>query len=98
MLVQPTEDRGCEGLTITGPHPHFTYSAPIPEGSGGNLGSQSSSDKSLSGSEGGLTLQSVREDAHDEGWPLKNTENGKLKKKEKGETEEEGQLDALLLL
>ncbi|GJU76540.1 hypothetical protein Tco_1273610 [Tanacetum coccineum] len=32
---------------------------PIPEGSGRNLGNQSSSDKSLSGSEGGLTLQSV---------------------------------------
>ncbi|GKA88735.1 hypothetical protein Tco_0810499, partial [Tanacetum coccineum] len=32
---------------------------PILEGSGGNLKSQSSSDKSLSGSEGGLTLQSV---------------------------------------
>ncbi|GKF46551.1 hypothetical protein Tco_0136353 [Tanacetum coccineum] len=31
----------------------------IPEGSGGNHGCQSSSDRSLSGNEDGLTLQSV---------------------------------------
>ncbi|GJU95916.1 hypothetical protein Tco_1320672 [Tanacetum coccineum] len=42
-----------------GPSPTIPIPDPIPEGSGGNLGSQSSSDKSLSGSEGGLTLQSV---------------------------------------
>ncbi|GJU58542.1 hypothetical protein Tco_1236308, partial [Tanacetum coccineum] len=42
-----------------GPSPTIPIPDPIPEGSGGNLGSQSSSDKSLSRSEGGLTLQSV---------------------------------------
>ncbi|GJV78748.1 hypothetical protein Tco_1514618 [Tanacetum coccineum] len=42
-----------------GPSPTIPIPDPIPDGSGGNLGSQSSSDKSLSGSEGGLTLQSV---------------------------------------
>ncbi|GJZ43530.1 putative ribonuclease H-like domain-containing protein, partial [Tanacetum coccineum] len=42
-----------------GPSPTIPIPDPILEGSGGNLGSQSSSDKSLSGSEGGLTLQSV---------------------------------------
>ncbi|GJZ33622.1 reverse transcriptase domain-containing protein [Tanacetum coccineum] len=41
------------------PSPTIPIPEPIPEGSGGNIGSQSSSDKSLSGSEGGLTLQSV---------------------------------------
>ncbi|GJT67535.1 putative ribonuclease H-like domain-containing protein [Tanacetum coccineum] len=39
------------------PTSHITDS--IPEGSGGNHGGQSSSDKSLSGNEGGMTLQSV---------------------------------------
>ncbi|GJS02970.1 putative reverse transcriptase domain-containing protein [Tanacetum coccineum] len=42
-----------------GPSPTIPILDPILEGSGGNLGSHSSSDKSLSGSEGGLTLQSV---------------------------------------
>ncbi|GKA89502.1 hypothetical protein Tco_0811314 [Tanacetum coccineum] len=42
-----------------GPSPTIPIPGPIPEGSGGNLGSQPSSDKSLSGSEGDLTLQSV---------------------------------------
>ncbi|GJR10946.1 hypothetical protein Tco_0793598 [Tanacetum coccineum] len=45
------------------PSPRLSPTIPIPdpilEGSGGNLGSQSSSDKSLSGSEGVLTLQSI---------------------------------------
>ncbi|GKG29740.1 hypothetical protein Tco_0419638, partial [Tanacetum coccineum] len=41
------------------PSPTIPIPDPIPEGSGGNLRSQSSSDKSLSGSEGGLALQSV---------------------------------------
>ncbi|GJX72632.1 hypothetical protein Tco_0309803 [Tanacetum coccineum] len=41
------------------PTSHITDS--IPEGSGGNHGGQSSSDKSLSGNEGGMTLQSVKE-------------------------------------
>ncbi|GJR23499.1 ribonuclease H-like domain-containing protein [Tanacetum coccineum] len=39
------------------PTSHITDS--IPEGSGGNHGGQSSSDRSLSGNEGGMTLQSV---------------------------------------
>ncbi|GKE38478.1 hypothetical protein Tco_1461883 [Tanacetum coccineum] len=49
--------------TQTGPSPrpspttHILDS--IPEGSGGNHGGQSSSDRSLSGNEGGMTLQSV---------------------------------------
>ncbi|GJT20717.1 hypothetical protein Tco_0890654 [Tanacetum coccineum] len=42
-----------------GPSPTIPIPDPIPKGSGGKLGSQSSSDKSLSGSEGGLTLQSI---------------------------------------
>ncbi|GKF82733.1 hypothetical protein Tco_0244389, partial [Tanacetum coccineum] len=42
-----------------GPSPTIPIPDPIPEGSSGNLRSQSSSDKSLSGSEGVLTLQSV---------------------------------------
>ncbi|GJY50167.1 hypothetical protein Tco_0440123 [Tanacetum coccineum] len=42
-----------------GPSPTIPILDPILEGSGGNLGSQSSSDKSLLGSKGGLTLQSV---------------------------------------
>ncbi|GJZ83875.1 hypothetical protein Tco_0649048 [Tanacetum coccineum] len=42
-----------------GPSPTIPILDPIPVCSGGNLGSQSSSDKSLSGSEGDLTLQSV---------------------------------------
>ncbi|GJR30015.1 hypothetical protein Tco_1106247 [Tanacetum coccineum] len=42
-----------------GPLPTIPIPDPIPEGSGRKLGSQSSNDKSLSGSEGGLTLQSV---------------------------------------
>ncbi|GKD11659.1 hypothetical protein Tco_1196066 [Tanacetum coccineum] len=42
-----------------GPSPTIPIPDPILEGSGGNLGSQSSSDKSLSGSEGGLTLPSI---------------------------------------
>ncbi|GJQ90280.1 putative ribonuclease H-like domain-containing protein [Tanacetum coccineum] len=41
------------------PSPIIPIPKPIPEGFGGNLGGQSSSDKSLSGSKGGLTLQSV---------------------------------------
>ncbi|GJY69903.1 hypothetical protein Tco_0472885 [Tanacetum coccineum] len=44
-------------LTRPSPTSHITDS--IPEGSGGNHGGQSSSDRSLSGNEGGMTLQSV---------------------------------------
>ncbi|GKA49018.1 hypothetical protein Tco_0741976 [Tanacetum coccineum] len=53
MLVQLTEDEGATSERPSEPQP--TPSPPHPR-SGGNLGSQSSSDKSLSGSEGGLTL------------------------------------------
>ncbi|GJR52394.1 hypothetical protein Tco_1402915 [Tanacetum coccineum] len=50
-----------ETHTDLSPRPSPTTHIPdsIPEGSGGNHGGQSSSDKSLSGNEGGLTLQSV---------------------------------------
>ncbi|GJZ88195.1 putative ribonuclease H-like domain-containing protein, partial [Tanacetum coccineum] len=41
------------------PLPTIPILASIPEGSGGNHGGQSSSDRSLSGNEDGLTLQSV---------------------------------------
>ncbi|GJU88453.1 hypothetical protein Tco_1300876, partial [Tanacetum coccineum] len=52
MLVQSTEDEG------EGPSPTSHITDSIPEGSGGNHGGQSSSDRSLSGNEGGMTLQS----------------------------------------
>ncbi|GKE17225.1 hypothetical protein Tco_1424802 [Tanacetum coccineum] len=57
MLVQPTEDEGeaSERPSESQPIP----SPPYPKGSGGNHGGQSSSDRSLSGNEDGLTLQSV---------------------------------------
>ncbi|GKD91084.1 hypothetical protein Tco_1366591 [Tanacetum coccineum] len=59
-LPHPSTDQH-ETQTNTSPRPlptsHITDS--IPEGSGGNHGGQSSSDKSLSGNEGGMTLQSV---------------------------------------
>ncbi|GKD23806.1 hypothetical protein Tco_1225509, partial [Tanacetum coccineum] len=50
-----------ETLTNPSPRPSPTTHIPgsIPEGSGGNHGGQSSSDRSLSGNEGGMTLQSV---------------------------------------
>ncbi|GKF16841.1 hypothetical protein Tco_0061759 [Tanacetum coccineum] len=41
------------------PSPTTTIPDSIPETSGGNLGGHSSSDKSLSGNEGDMTLQSV---------------------------------------
>ncbi|GJZ88557.1 hypothetical protein Tco_0660339, partial [Tanacetum coccineum] len=49
-----------QGITLL-PRPSPTTHIPdsIPEGSGGNHGGQSSSDRSLSGNEGGMTLQSV---------------------------------------
>ncbi|GJZ41626.1 hypothetical protein Tco_0588512 [Tanacetum coccineum] len=53
MLVQPIKDEG------EGPSPTTHITDFIPEGSGGNHGGQSSSDRSLSGNEGGMTLQSV---------------------------------------
>ncbi|GJY69768.1 hypothetical protein Tco_0472750 [Tanacetum coccineum] len=49
----------CVSNRSPGHSPTIPIPDPIPEGSGGNLGSQSSSDKSLSRSEGGLTLKSV---------------------------------------
>ncbi|GJW69713.1 putative ribonuclease H-like domain-containing protein [Tanacetum coccineum] len=57
MLAQPTEDEGAvlERPSETQPTPSPTH----PKGSGGNHGGQSSSDRSLSGNEDGLTLQSV---------------------------------------
>ncbi|GJU30848.1 putative ribonuclease H-like domain-containing protein, partial [Tanacetum coccineum] len=50
-----------ETQTDPSPSPSPTIHIPdsIPEGSGGNHGCQSSSDRSLSGNEGGMTLQSV---------------------------------------
>ncbi|GJW14152.1 hypothetical protein Tco_0018285 [Tanacetum coccineum] len=57
MLVQLTED---EGATLERPsEPQPTPSPPHPKSSGGNHGGHSSSDKSLSGNEGDMTLQSV---------------------------------------
>ncbi|GJW63774.1 putative ribonuclease H-like domain-containing protein [Tanacetum coccineum] len=57
MLAQPTEDEGAvsERPSETQPIP----SPPHLKGFGGNHGGQSSSDRSLSGNEDGLTLQSV---------------------------------------
>ncbi|GJY40902.1 hypothetical protein Tco_0428172 [Tanacetum coccineum] len=57
MLVQPTEDEGEASERQSEPQP--TPSPPHPKGSGGNHRGQSSSDRSLSGNEDGLTLQSV---------------------------------------
>ncbi|GKC44912.1 hypothetical protein Tco_1062634, partial [Tanacetum coccineum] len=57
MLVQPTED---EGEALERPSEYQPIpSPPHLKGSGGNHGGQSSSDRSLSGNEGGMTLQSV---------------------------------------
>ncbi|GJT10085.1 hypothetical protein Tco_0857127 [Tanacetum coccineum] len=62
MLVQPTEDEDQHEIQAD-PSPRPSLTIPIldsiPEGSGGNHGGQSSSDRSLSGNEDGLTLQSV---------------------------------------
>ncbi|GKB72336.1 hypothetical protein Tco_0933748 [Tanacetum coccineum] len=57
MLVQPTEDEAevSERPSESQPIPSHTH----PKGSGENHGGQSSSDRSLSGNEDGLTLQSV---------------------------------------
>ncbi|GJZ58688.1 putative ribonuclease H-like domain-containing protein [Tanacetum coccineum] len=73
MLVQPTQDEGApserpffevpiEQQTDLSPRPSPTTIIPdsIPETSGGNLGGHSSSDKSLSGNEGDMTLQSIK--------------------------------------
>ncbi|GJV06915.1 hypothetical protein Tco_1344571 [Tanacetum coccineum] len=58
MLAQPTEDEGAPDPFL---RPSSSNPIPdsIPEGSGGNHGGQSSSDRSLSGNKDGLTLQSV---------------------------------------
>ncbi|GKD81483.1 hypothetical protein Tco_1348322, partial [Tanacetum coccineum] len=54
---------GYEGDLTSDPSPRPSPTTPIPdsipEDSGGNQGGQSSSDKSLSGNEGGMTLQSM---------------------------------------
>ncbi|GKE68472.1 hypothetical protein Tco_1526544, partial [Tanacetum coccineum] len=57
MLVQPTEDEGdtLERQSKPQPLPSPRYL----KGSGGNHGGQSSSNRSLSGNEGGMTLQSM---------------------------------------
>ncbi|GKA67429.1 putative ribonuclease H-like domain-containing protein, partial [Tanacetum coccineum] len=57
ILVQPTEDEGEQSERPSEPQP--TPSSPHPKDSGGNQGGQSSSDRSLSGNEGDMTLQSV---------------------------------------
>ncbi|GJY46792.1 hypothetical protein Tco_0435855 [Tanacetum coccineum] len=57
MLVQSTEDEDATSERPSNPQP--TPSPPHPKVSGGNQGGQSSSDRSLSGTEGGMTLQSV---------------------------------------
>ncbi|GJY71796.1 hypothetical protein Tco_0475499 [Tanacetum coccineum] len=56
-----TSEVPIEQLTDKSPRPSPTTSIPdsIPEASGENLGGHSSSDKSLSGTEGDMTLQSV---------------------------------------
>ncbi|GKB39332.1 hypothetical protein Tco_0884274 [Tanacetum coccineum] len=73
MLVQPTEDEGApsERPSEAQPTPSPAHTSEVPfepqpdsspahtKTSGGNLGGHSSSDKSLSGNEGELTLQSV---------------------------------------
>ncbi|GJY48761.1 putative ribonuclease H-like domain-containing protein [Tanacetum coccineum] len=57
MLVQPYEDEGAQSERPSEPQP--IPSPPYPKDSGGNHGGQSSSDRPLSGNEGGLTLQSI---------------------------------------
>ncbi|GJV73968.1 putative ribonuclease H-like domain-containing protein [Tanacetum coccineum] len=71
MLVQPTEDEGAHSerpseaqptpflLPLVKHLPTTIIPDSILETSGGNLGGHSSSDKSLSGNEGDMTLQSV---------------------------------------
>ncbi|GJZ73380.1 hypothetical protein Tco_0637526, partial [Tanacetum coccineum] len=54
MLAQPTKDEGA-----VSERPSETQPTLPTQGSGGNHGGQSSSDRSLSGNEDGLTLQSV---------------------------------------
>ncbi|GJY53645.1 hypothetical protein Tco_0445309 [Tanacetum coccineum] len=57
MLVQPTEDEGAPSERPFEAQP--TPSPPHPKSSDGNHEGHSSSDKSLSGNEGDMTLQSV---------------------------------------
>ncbi|GJQ90963.1 putative ribonuclease H-like domain-containing protein [Tanacetum coccineum] len=57
MLAQPTEDEGAVSERPSETQP--TPSPPHLKGSGGNHEGQSSNDRSLSGNEDGLTLQSV---------------------------------------
>ncbi|GJW13923.1 hypothetical protein Tco_0018056 [Tanacetum coccineum] len=58
MLVQPTEDEDAGSERPSESQP--TTSSPHPKSSGGNHGGQSSSDKSLSGNESDMTLQSIK--------------------------------------
>ncbi|GJT11309.1 hypothetical protein Tco_0858351 [Tanacetum coccineum] len=61
MLVQPTEDEGApsERPSKIQPTPSPPHTSEAPKSSGGNHGGHSSSDKSLSGNEGEMTLQRV---------------------------------------
>ncbi|GJT01490.1 hypothetical protein Tco_0822659 [Tanacetum coccineum] len=63
LIPSPPHPSTDQHKTQTNPSPRpspTTYIPDsIPEGSGGNHGGQSSSDRSLSGNEGGMTLQSV---------------------------------------
>ncbi|GKF39800.1 hypothetical protein Tco_0119861, partial [Tanacetum coccineum] len=62
-IPSPTHPSEDQPESQPDPSPRPSHSIPIPdsnlEGSGGNHGGQSSSDRSLSGNEDGLTLQSV---------------------------------------
>ncbi|GJU90674.1 hypothetical protein Tco_1303097 [Tanacetum coccineum] len=57
LTIQPTEDEGKASKRQSEPQP--TPSPPHPKGSSGNHRGQSSSDRSISRNEDGLTLQSV---------------------------------------
>ncbi|GKF93941.1 hypothetical protein Tco_0283641, partial [Tanacetum coccineum] len=60
LILTPSETN-AEPQSDPSPRPSLTTHIPnsIPEDSGGNQGGQSSSDRSLSGNEGDMTLQSV---------------------------------------
>ncbi|GJS95400.1 hypothetical protein Tco_0802368 [Tanacetum coccineum] len=62
-IPSPTHPSNDQPESQPGPSPRSSSSIPIPDsipkGSGGNPGGQSSSDRSLSGIEDGLTLQSI---------------------------------------
>ncbi|GJV74145.1 putative ribonuclease H-like domain-containing protein [Tanacetum coccineum] len=62
MLVQSTEDEGegSDKPSVPQPTPSPTHTSKA-QGAGRNLGDQSSNDRSLSGSEDGMTLQSLHD-------------------------------------